>query len=105
MRSWVVKRSVVIGGHKISISLEDALSSHLKDIALARRATLSASVAKIDATREHNNLSSAVRLFVLEHCSREPSSIGRSPNRIVSLFKLRLTALNSAIASLGSRLH
>jgi predicted DNA-binding ribbon-helix-helix protein len=77
MKSSVVKRSVVIGGHKTSISLEDAFWSHLKDIALAQRATLSALVAKIDATREHNNLSSAVRLYVLEHCSREPSSIGR----------------------------
>ncbi|MGA8968753.1 MAG: ribbon-helix-helix domain-containing protein [Pseudolabrys sp.] len=77
MKSSVVKRSVVIGGHKTSISLEDAFWSHLKDIALAQQATLSALVAKIDATREHNNLSSAVRLFVLEHCSREPSSIGR----------------------------
>ena len=74
MKSSVVKRSVVIGGHKTSISLEDAFWSHLKDIALARRATLSALVAKIDETRQHNNLSSAIRLFVLEHCRRESSS-------------------------------
>ncbi len=74
MKSSVVKRSVVIGGHKTSISLEDAFWSHLKDIALAQRATLSALVAKIDETRQHNNLSSAIRLFVLEHCRRESSS-------------------------------
>ena len=74
MKSSVVKRSVVIGGHKTSISLEDAFWSHLKDIAHAQRATLSALVAKIDETRQHNNLSSAIRLFVLEHCSRESSS-------------------------------
>ncbi|MFY9599808.1 MAG: ribbon-helix-helix domain-containing protein [Pseudolabrys sp.] len=74
MKSSVVKRSVVIGGHKTSISLEDAFWGHLKDIAHAQQATLSALVAEIDATRQHNNLSSAVRLFVLEHCSREPSS-------------------------------
>ena len=66
MKSSIVKRSIIIDGHKTSVSLEDAFWSHLKDIALAQRATLSALVAKIDATREHNNLSSAIRLFVLE---------------------------------------
>jgi predicted DNA-binding ribbon-helix-helix protein len=77
MKSSVVKHSIVIDGHKTSVSLENAFWSELKEIAHANHATLSALVAKIDATREHNNLSSAVRLFVLEHCSREPSSIGR----------------------------
>jgi predicted DNA-binding ribbon-helix-helix protein len=75
MKSSVVKRSIVIDGHKTSVSLEDAFWIHLKDIAHAQRATLSALVAKIDETRQHNNLSSAIRLFVLEHCSRESSSV------------------------------
>ncbi|MGE5819311.1 MAG: ribbon-helix-helix domain-containing protein [Deltaproteobacteria bacterium] len=67
MKSSVVKRSIVIDGHKTSVSLEDAFWSDLKEIAHAQRATLSGLVAKIDETRQHGNLSSAIRLFVLEH--------------------------------------
>ena len=67
MKSSVVKRSIVIDGHKTSVSLEDAFWSDLKDIAHAERATLSKLVAEIDATRQHSNLSSAIRLYVLEH--------------------------------------
>jgi predicted DNA-binding ribbon-helix-helix protein len=67
MKSSVVKRSIVIDGHKTSVSLEDAFWSNLKEIAHVQRVTLSELVAKIDETRQHGNLSSAIRLFVLEH--------------------------------------
>jgi predicted DNA-binding ribbon-helix-helix protein len=67
MKSPVVKRSIVIAGHKTSISLEDAFWKALKDIAIARHATLSDLVASIDTERQHGNLSSAIRLFVLDH--------------------------------------
>jgi predicted DNA-binding ribbon-helix-helix protein len=67
MKSSVVKHSIVIDGHKTSVSLENAFWSELKEIAHANHATLSALVAKIDATRQHGNLSSAIRLFVLEY--------------------------------------
>ena len=67
MKSSIVKRSIVIGGHKTSVSLEDAFWSDLKEIAHAQRATLSELVAKIDQARQQNNLSSAIRLFVLEN--------------------------------------
>lgn len=63
----VIKRSVVIRGHKTSISLEDAFWSGLKDIAIRRSLTLSSLIETIDDRRETDNLSSAVRLFVLEH--------------------------------------
>jgi predicted DNA-binding ribbon-helix-helix protein len=66
MKSQVVKRSIMIDGHKTSISLEDAFWSCLTEIAHAERATLSELVAKIDKTRKKGNLSSAVRLFVLD---------------------------------------
>jgi predicted DNA-binding ribbon-helix-helix protein len=66
MKSQVIKRSVMIDGHKTSISLEDAFWSSLKEIAHAERATVYELVAKIDKTRKHGNLSSAVRLFVLD---------------------------------------
>jgi predicted DNA-binding ribbon-helix-helix protein len=67
MKSPVVKRSIVIAGHKTSVSLEDAFWKSLKDIAGERRITLSDLVASIDTDRRHGNLSSAIRLFVLDH--------------------------------------
>ena len=67
MKSSVVKRSIVIDGHKTSVSLEDAFWSDLKEIAHVQQVTLSKLVAKIDETRQHGNLSSAIRLFVFEY--------------------------------------
>jgi predicted DNA-binding ribbon-helix-helix protein len=67
MKSPVIKRSIVIAGHKTSVSLEDAFWRGLKEIALSRRVTLSDLVAAIDAERQLGNLSSAIRLFVLDH--------------------------------------
>ena len=67
MKSPVVKRSIVIAGHKTSVSLEDAFWRGLKDIAVGRRVTLSDLVGAIDSDRQHGNLSSAIRLFVLGH--------------------------------------
>jgi len=66
MKSLVVKRSVYIDGHKTSVSLEDQFWRGLKEIAHAQEVTLSKLVAKIDATRQQGNLSSAIRLFVLD---------------------------------------
>jgi len=63
----VVKRSVVVGGHKTSVSLEDAFWTSLKDIATRRGLPLSTQIDAIDRTRKTANLSSAIRLFVLDH--------------------------------------
>jgi predicted DNA-binding ribbon-helix-helix protein len=67
MKSRVVKRSIVLGGHKTSVSLEDNFWEGLKEIVGERRTSLTALVGQIDAQREHGNLSSAIRLFVLAH--------------------------------------
>ena len=67
MKSSIVKRSVVLGGHKTSVSLEDPFWTDLKKIAHTRQVTLSELVTKIDGAREQNNLSSAIRLFFLHH--------------------------------------
>ncbi len=67
MTTTVIKRSIVIAGHKTSVSLEDAFWKGLKEIATARDMTLSDLVATIDTDRRHGNLSSAIRLFVLEY--------------------------------------
>jgi predicted DNA-binding ribbon-helix-helix protein len=69
MKSLIVKRSVVIDGYKTSVSLEDAFWSDLKEIAHMQQATLSKVVAEIDKgrhQRQQGNLSSAIRLFVLD---------------------------------------
>ena len=66
MKSQVVKRSIVIDGHKTSVSLEDAFWTGLREIAQAQHATLSKLVGEIDRTRQQGNLSSAIRLFVLD---------------------------------------
>ena len=65
MKSAVVKRSVVVSGHKTSVSLEDAFWRALREIAAGRNMALSDLVASIDAERQHANLSSAIRLFIL----------------------------------------
>src|SRR5215468_4093732 len=66
MKSPIVKRSIVIAGHKTSVSLEDAFWEGLKEIAGERHTSLSDLVAAIDSERQHGNLSSAIRLFVLD---------------------------------------
>ena len=65
--SGVRKRSVSIRGHRTSFSLEDAFYAELERIADARQTPLAALVAEVDAARGRaTNLSSALRLFVLE---------------------------------------
>ena len=65
MKSTVVKRSIVIAEHKTSVSLEDDFWNLLKEIAKERDQTVADLVSEIDKDREHANLSSAIRLFVL----------------------------------------
>jgi len=67
MKSSIVKRSIVVGGHKTSVSLEEAFWSGMKEISGVRSITLSRLVSEIDANRNQGNLSSAIRQFVLDH--------------------------------------
>jgi len=67
MKSPVVKRSIVVAGHKTSVSLEEAFWNGMKEISALRNVTLSELVGEIDGSRQQGNLSSAIRLFVLEH--------------------------------------
>jgi predicted DNA-binding ribbon-helix-helix protein len=79
-KSTVVKRSIIVGGHKTSVSLEDEFWNVIREISKARGMTLSELVAEIDTTRQQqSNLSSAVRLFVLDpYRSRAARSAGPS---------------------------
>jgi len=67
MTSPVKKRSIVIRNHKTSLSLEDAFWDGLKTIAQQRQTTLSDLVGTVEGERGQANLSSAIRLFVLDH--------------------------------------
>ena len=81
-KSRIVKRSIVIAGHKTSISLEDDFWQALKGIAARRNMRLSELVTSIDAGRVHTNLSSAIRLFVLDFYRLEVEAIrAREPAR------------------------
>ena len=70
------KRSVTIDGHRTSISLEDAFWAELSEIARARGLSLNALVAEVDHGRapDGNNLSSALRLYVLGELKRRTIS-------------------------------
>ena len=66
MKSPIIKRSIMLGGRKTSVSLEDAFWKEVRELARQRRMTLSDLVVAIDSERQHGNLSSAIRLFVLD---------------------------------------
>ena len=83
MKSSVVKRSIVVGGHKTSVSLEDAFWRGLKEIAGRRDISVSDLVAAIDSERQHGNLSSAIRLFVLDYY-RAQAGASDMPSRELS---------------------
>lgn len=60
------KRSVTIAGHTTSVSLEDAFWHQLKCIAYQRSVSVNQLIAQIDTNRNTQNLSSAIRLYILE---------------------------------------
>ena len=67
MNSTVKKRSIVIGSHKTSISLEDKFWICLRQIARERSTTASELIGMVDEMRNGGNLSSTIRVFVLNH--------------------------------------
>ena len=70
VKSLILKRSVAVDGHITSVSLEDAFWDTLKEIAVAHDEPLSSIITEIDKTRQRgSNLSSAIRLFVLDWMS------------------------------------
>ncbi len=96
MKSPVVKRSIVIAGHKTSVSLEDAFWKGLKEIADDRDMTLSDLVSAIDTDRQHGNLSSAIRLFVLDHYRNGTSPVPGARGRPATSSAMRTTTVSSA---------
>ncbi|TAK49025.1 MAG: aryl-sulfate sulfotransferase [Xanthobacteraceae bacterium] len=81
MKSPVIKRSIVVAGHKTSVSLEEAFWTGMKEISALRGMTLSEMVGEIDSGRNQGNLSSAIRLYVLDYFRRKAN--GGEPAMIV----------------------
>jgi predicted DNA-binding ribbon-helix-helix protein len=75
--SPILKRSIVIAGHKTSVSVEDEFWDSLKEIAGERGMSVGAMIGAIDGGRKHANLSSAIRLFVLDVYRDQIASRGR----------------------------
>ena len=83
MKSVIIKRSIVLNGHKTSVSLENEFWEGLRQIADAQKSKVSAMVQKIDRERTNRNLSSAIRIYVFNHfrerLANERASAGTTP--------------------------
>ena len=93
MKSPVVKRSIVVAGHKTSVSLEEAFWNGMKEISNERDLTLSELVGEIDGHRQQGNLSSAIRLFVLDHFRKRAANSSKSGDE---------TGLSASMSHAGS---
>jgi predicted DNA-binding ribbon-helix-helix protein len=67
----VIKRSLMIAGHRTSVSVETPFWDELRRIAEGRGASIAALIAEIDQGRKRQNLSSAIRVFVLREALGE----------------------------------
>jgi predicted DNA-binding ribbon-helix-helix protein len=81
INSSVIKRSIIRDGHKSSVSLEDQFWDGLREIAVRENVTVSALVGTIDHGSNRRNLSSAIRVFVLDHFRRSGEQPGGRTNR------------------------
>jgi predicted DNA-binding ribbon-helix-helix protein len=72
MGAGILKRSVAIAGHRTSISLEEPFWAALKELAGRDSLSVQALIGRIDAERGEQNLSSAIRVFVLASLRNAP---------------------------------
>jgi predicted DNA-binding ribbon-helix-helix protein len=72
----VVKRSVAIAGHATSVSLEGPFWEALRAIAVEEGLSVQALIGRIDAERAGQNLSSAIRVYVLRSVQRRADIAG-----------------------------
>ena len=73
----IAKRTITIDNHKTSVTLEDEFWNGLREIAHRKNATLRSLVTQIDDARGRNNLSSAVRVFVLNYYRAHAHLVGK----------------------------
>jgi predicted DNA-binding ribbon-helix-helix protein len=100
MKSPVIKHSIILNGHKTSVSLEDQFWDGLREIASGENVAVSTLVERIDHGRTGHNLSSAVRVFVLAHFrarTGQQNGLGDRSNRGVSAAPTIAPVLESAI--------
>jgi predicted DNA-binding ribbon-helix-helix protein len=67
MKSRVMKRSALVDGRQTSVTLEDEFWTALKEIAATQNVGISQLISTIDSQRQHINLSSAIRVYVLSY--------------------------------------
>jgi len=67
LKSVVIKRSIILDGHKTSVSLENEFWDGLREIVDAKKTTVSILVGQIDRERDNCNLSSAIRIYVFNY--------------------------------------
>jgi predicted DNA-binding ribbon-helix-helix protein len=84
MKSSVIKRSIDIGGHKTSVSLEDEFWDGLRAIAERQNMTVSALTKRIDNERQNRNLSSAIRVFVFKNSQGQAAATTESARTYVA---------------------
>jgi predicted DNA-binding ribbon-helix-helix protein len=78
MKSKIVRHSVIVRGRKSSVSLEHTFWADLRKIAHVQGCALSELIAEIDRGRRGGNLSSAIRVFVLQHLRAQANSASDS---------------------------
>jgi predicted DNA-binding ribbon-helix-helix protein len=81
MKSLVTKRSVVIDGRKTSVSLEEPFWQAVQAIAAAERTPVASLLRKIDHDRQLPNLSSAIRIFVLDQVRAQAAAARPKPQQ------------------------
>ena len=81
IKSSVGKRSMIVNGRDSSVSIEGAFWNALKEIAVAQNISANALISKIDSERDATNLSSAIRVYVVEHYRLTASAVPILRNR------------------------
>ena len=69
-KSAVIKRSILINGHRTSVSLENEFWRGLQDVARSKNAPVAKLVEQIDRDSDNVNLSSAIRVFVFNQSKK-----------------------------------
>lgn len=72
----MLKKSVVIAGrHETSISLEKEFFEELNLICKEKKLSINQLVTQIDSERESENLSSAIRIYILKYLKEKNRSL------------------------------
>jgi predicted DNA-binding ribbon-helix-helix protein len=90
MKSAVIKRSVVVNGRKTSVSLENEFWDALRQVAKQSNLSVASLIVEIERSRTTINLSSAIRIFLLNHFRTENSdqqSVSYGPSFLLTTGK------------------